>query len=709
MTGLKSQLLREHIEQNYPDAKLIRYDDPESDLSFYDSEGLGKVEGSWFPLSCYRDMKTGKLIVGGSRGIYHTYIEGETGVGKTTRFCMQSIRALSSTKQKPSFVVTDMHGEIIENLYLHLIKNGYTIRIINCDNPERSDTYNPLACIGEEAQREKTLTYNVVQGVRHMASLMQPVESRQDPIWDQGACAYVTGALYDKIEDLIDGKMPPQCLTIYNLIQSHYWLRRKIEEGYEADLFRIEHYKKKGPEALSVQKMIGVTNNAERTRASYFGVVENHYDKFGQPAMYALSSNSTIGIEEFIHKPTVIVIQSASTDTGDSLISLLVSEIYSKVAKIAKLQKNKRAPRDIHCFLDEFANCNIADGLTFIRMLTTSRKFGMFWHMFLQCDAQLDRKFDPQISNIIRANCTEIFMGSNDYITRERFARSCGFRTVESPASKVSPQTMGTETVPLITAELLNLTRPGYMYVKRRGCPLLKTYFEPFYTCPEFEACEDIDEVYPHNTFDYTTTRFYPGQAIEPPKAERERASRGKGIRGDSWIDYQATQEIRFDTDPREAEALRAALDEALSLLSDDEPDGTLDGEQGENRAKEDDFSRTLLQEMEEHVRREDESINHALMPQITMIPKWMKTLLFELCEFGLMISDDDLRDELPNSQNMLKFEILEVYLMAHDYKSKASWNKAVNREYEKIQEANLFPISILEIFQKAGVKSRRS
>ncbi|MBR5615708.1 MAG: type IV secretory system conjugative DNA transfer family protein, partial [Clostridia bacterium] len=190
MTGLKSQLLREHIEQNYPDAKLIRYDDPESDLSFYDSEGLGKVEGSWFPLSCYRDMKTGKLIVGGSRGIYHTYIEGETGVGKTTRFCMQSIRALSSTKQKPSFVVTDMHGEIIENLYLHLIKNGYAIRIINCDNPERSDTYNPLACIGEEAQREKTLTYNVVQGVRHMASLMQPVESRQDPIWDQGACAY---------------------------------------------------------------------------------------------------------------------------------------------------------------------------------------------------------------------------------------------------------------------------------------------------------------------------------------------------------------------------------------------------------------------------------------------------------------------------------------------------------------------------------------
>ena len=184
--------------------------------------------------------------------------------------------------------------------------------------------------------------------------------------------------------------------------------------------------------------MMSVTNNAEKTKASYFGVVENHYDAFGQPSMYQLSSSSTIDVVDFIERPTAIIIQSGNTRVGDDLISLMVNDIYTTVVRMGKLSATKMLKRKIHCFLDEFANSNIADGADFIKMLTTSRKFGMYWHMLLQCDAQLETKFNPTTARIIRANCTELFMGSQDYDTIVRFARSCGQKTVESLESVIS-------------------------------------------------------------------------------------------------------------------------------------------------------------------------------------------------------------------------------------------------------------------------------
>ena len=175
--------------------------------------------------------------------------------------------------------------------------------------------------------------------------------------------------------------------------------------------------------------------------------------------------------------------------------------------------------RKIHCFLDEFANCNIAEGKEYIKMLTTSRKFGMYWHMILQCDAQLDCKFDLNIGRIIRANCTEIFMGSHDYETEERFAKSCGKKTIESLESVVTQQILYLETVDLLTAESLNLIEEGNAYIKSNRHPLLLSYFEAFYNCKEFEAVSNIEDVYPHNDFDFHTTAFFPDNI--PPQISK--------------------------------------------------------------------------------------------------------------------------------------------------------------------------------------------
>jgi type IV secretory pathway TraG/TraD family ATPase VirD4 len=294
----------------------------------------------------------------------------------------------------------------------------------------------------------------------------------------------------DKLEDMLEGYLPPRCVNLYNILQNHFWLRGKLSEGYSSRLRSIPHYARKQPDAISVQKMEGVTDNAEKTRSSYLGVVENHYDAFGQPSMYQLSSNSTLCVEDIVKKPMAVFIQTGSTRVGDTFVSLIVNRLYQYIKERGRRALDKRMPRDIHCFLDEFANIYIADPADYAHMLTDSRKNGMYWHMILQCDAQLDSKYNKDIARIIRANSTELFMGSHDYETEVRFAQSCGQKTIESLYSEIAQQGPSLVSVDLITPDQLNLTEEGYIYIKSNRHPLTKTYIEAFYRCEEFAPVE---------------------------------------------------------------------------------------------------------------------------------------------------------------------------------------------------------------------------
>ena len=730
MSGYREKRIEEYINDNYPNAKIVNYDDDDSNLVFYDDDELTKLDGDWFPLCCYRNEKTGKLLYGGRDKIVHTYTEGETGAGKTTRFVMQSIRALSSTKGKPSFVIVDIHGEIIENLYIHLKKMGYDIKILNCDNPSRSDTYNPFGEIARECLENREIATDALNNIRRISEIIQPLEDCNDPIWYQGAQSYTNGCILDKFEDLIQGDIPLSCITLYNIIQNHYWLRQELPDGHAYNnLFSLFHYKKKQFDSLSVQKMIAVTNNSDRTRASYYGVIENHYDAFGQPSLYRLSSNSTINIRDLVNKPTVIVIQSGNTKIGDDLISLMMNDIYTTVVRMGKASQTKLLPRKIHCFLDEFANCNIADGPEYIKMLTTSRKFGMYWHMILQCDAQLDRKYDVNIGRIIRANSTEIFMGSQDYDTEVRFAKSCGQRTVESLESEILQQLPSLVVVDLMTPEKLDLTEEGYIYVKTNRQYLLKSYIEAFYNCPEFERVESIDSIYPHNNFNYKDTCFYPcdipvcvypeeydilkymgGQAIKVKKLmlqfkEYDVMSILSELAQKEAIEYIDSTTVISHITLEQLRLLRYKLDNdcmgepAMIIGNNDNQDTDWFADDEPNSKK---TISPLAEDLKKHITENNIKINLSNLSGVTCIPDIVREIL-------MIYSGNDRNGEnecelnFPQRKQVLKFDIIEEFIRNNDFDDKDRWSDTILEEYLIIKDTGFFPKSILEAFEDAS------
>ena len=738
MSVMRNKFIEEHINKNYPDTRILNFDDPDSDFIFYSADELQAVDDDWFPLCCYKDNETKKLMYGGRKKIIHTYTDGETGAGKTTRFVMQSIRALSSMKTKPSFVIVDIHGEIIENLYNHLKQNGYNIKILNCDNPQRSDTYNPFCELTKDCLATRTISNDAINRIRKISEIIQPIESAVEPIWEKGSRSYTNGCILDKFEDLINGELPEDCLTLYNVLQNHYWLRAELTQSPgTTDLLRVPHYKRKGINALSVQKIISVTNNADRTRASYYGVIENNYDAFGQPSMYFLSSNNTIDITEFVDTPTAIVIQSGSTKIGDNLISLLVNEIYTYIVKQGKNSKTKKLPRNIHCFLDEFANCNIADGNEFIKMLTTSRKFGMFWHMILQSDAQVDRKFDSNIARIIRANSTEIFMGSNDFETTVRFAKSCGQKTIEALSSFTRQQDPRLEIVDLMTTEKLNLTEEGYVYIKSHRHPLTKSFIEAFYNCSEFVPVDDIDIIYPYNDYDYKKTAFYPSNL--PPVITSEEYDLLKYIKAEDK-DLDELEE-HFNTYDIKNILKSLALKGAVSLLRSHMISVNISEQQFDmyKYNSENGFGSLISDDNQHHIKTASASDTNNTRMNLTEIDKWLngtksgpdllddirkhldiynggyilnklKSLTCvpeffrEAIEYLMLPKKEQARYEFdfPDKTNTLKFEIIEEFIKNNNFKRIEEWEIRMRKEYDYIKNENLYPDSIIKIFSDA-------
>ena len=108
MNDLRSAMIRQQIELHYPNACIVSCREADSGLKFYTQQQLQQLQADWFPLSCHLDPETGNLVYGGREDVVHTYTVGETGAGKTTRFVMQSIRALSSMPERPSFLITDI-------------------------------------------------------------------------------------------------------------------------------------------------------------------------------------------------------------------------------------------------------------------------------------------------------------------------------------------------------------------------------------------------------------------------------------------------------------------------------------------------------------------------------------------------------------------------------------------------------------------------
>ncbi len=518
------------------------------DFKFHYYEDLHKSDNIGIPIRA--ELINGRLNVNMYKPI-HTLVIGTTGAGKTTQFIDPTIQILSESHAKPCIVVTDPKGEIYDNHSEKLRKNGYRVLTFDLKEPFKSACWNPmtrayelneramnlnrevvvhhnddprdfsLKCVSQvyygewyefdgfafsdvqtlnshQASLKQILKTEAFEELKDIASVLCPIESSQDPIWDRGARDLVLGTMLAMLEDSENPElgMTKDKFNFYNLAQI---LALKDNDAYNPFKTLTEYFQGRDEHSKATQLANQVLTNADKTKMSYMGIVANRMGLFSDMGVCYATSVNEMDLKTFTDQPTAIFIKIPDEKTTrHPIATMFVSQLYKILVDVAN-KRGGELPKTVYFLLDEFGNMPKIENFETIITVARSRK--IFFTLILQSYAQLTIKYGQDVSATVKDNCNiHIFIASNDDGTKEEFSKRCGNISVETETTSVSKGgeegakesksvNVQLDTRPLIYPAELGALKPnsGECIVSILQRNPIRAVFTPSYKCSVYD------------------------------------------------------------------------------------------------------------------------------------------------------------------------------------------------------------------------------
>jgi len=408
----------------------------------------------------------------------HQMVIGSSGTGKTQRLIMPALQVLSSTKTKPSFVISDLKGEIYEKCSNKLKKEGYDVKVFNLRQPYASACWNPLDnafmmyqqafhlqeqvvphqnvnpadtklkvisheynyewyefngiaypnkdALMQDLNSKKAELIDLAENeLREIATVLCPIENKNDASWDRGAQEFVYGTMLAMLEDSLKPElgMTRQKFNFYNLARICNYKDPDPDNPYKT----LRQYYTGRNEFSKVMALISTAiNNAQPTTRSYMGIVGAKLGIFNDSGMCFATSKNEMEFDDFANRPTALfIIVPDEKENRHSIATMMVSQLYKKLVAIANTCPGLLLPRTVYFLLDEFANMPKIEKID--TMITVSRSRNIFFSIVLQSYSQLNAKYGDDAAAVIKGNCPiKVFIGTDDRPTCEEFSKLCG-------------------------------------------------------------------------------------------------------------------------------------------------------------------------------------------------------------------------------------------------------------------------------------------
>ncbi len=488
----------------------------------------------------------------------HSIIIGSTGSGKTTTFINPMIQILAASGAGSSMIMTDPKGELFQLHSGFLQERGYKVMVLDLRDTYSSFRWNPLGDIYDryqqyieagnnifehtdsidsysglelqdnkssfgdlwyeydgkaysdtdkviiDAKMKRQIIYDeLYEDLNDLVSVLCPIESADDPVWEKGARSIVMATLLAMLEDSErpDLGMTKDKYNFYNLNKAI----SNSENNFEA---LKNYFAGRSPIARCVSLSKQVTTAAENTLSSYMSIAFDKMSMFNDEGICSLTSATDIDPNIFADEKTALFMKIPDEkDTRHALASMFVLCIYKALIKKASAREDLSLPRNVYFILDEFGNMPKID--KFDKMITVGRSRKIWFNMVVQSYAQLNNVYGDTVADIIKSNCgMKMFIGSNDINTCKEFSELCGNMTVQT--GSVSGSVMADRDInysqqiqqrPLIypseLQRLNNRESTGNSIIVTFGNYPLKTKFTPSYRCP----------LYKFETMDLSETR----------------------------------------------------------------------------------------------------------------------------------------------------------------------------------------------------------
>ena len=416
-------------------------------------------------------------------------IIGGSGSGKTRFWLKPNLLQMHS-----SYVVTDPKGSIVIECGNALLKHGYTIKIFNTINFQKSMHYNPFAYIHSEKDILKLVTTLIAN--------TKGDGKAGDEFWTKAETL-----LYCALIGYIHYEAPIEEQNFSTLIEflNAMEVREDDEEFQNPVDLMFEALEKKKPNHFAVRQYKKYKLAAGKTAKSILISCGARLAVFDIAELREVTSYDELELDTLGDRKTALfLIMSDTDDSFNFLISMCYTQLFNLLCEKADDVYGGRLPVHVRCLIDECANIGQIPKLE--KLVATIRSREISACLVLQAQSQLKAIYKDNADTIIGNMDTSIFLGGKEPTTLKELAAVLGKETIDTyntgesrgreTSHSLNYQKLGKE---LMSQDELAVMDGGKCILQLRGVrPFLSDKYD-ITRHPNFKYTADADK---RNTFD---------------------------------------------------------------------------------------------------------------------------------------------------------------------------------------------------------------
>ena len=363
----------------------------------------------------YIDLDIHDFLIQCVKGHCNIMICGETGSGKTECVVKPLVNLLS--KKGESMVITDPKGEIYQYCGEYLKKQGYNIVILNFRDPEKGNSWNPLALpymYYKQGNQDKAT--ELLEDVS-LNILYDKSEGGDSAFWQKSAADYFSGLTMGLFMDAKEKEVNLNSINFMSTVGEE----RRGTKTYIQEYFNLKG--EASPAYIFASNTINAPNDTKggilstfRQKIRLFSTKEN---------LSEMLSYSDFDMRDIGNKKTaVFMIIHDEKKTYHGLMTIFIKQCYETLIDCAQANGGKLSYRT-NFILDEFANMPPLKDVD--SMVTAARSRAIRFSFIIQNFAQLNDVYGEEVAQVIKGNCGNlIYLISTELKALEEISKMCG-------------------------------------------------------------------------------------------------------------------------------------------------------------------------------------------------------------------------------------------------------------------------------------------
>lgn len=375
-------------------------------------------------------------------------VYGGSGAGKSRFYVKPNLVSMPGV----SFGISDAKQELYRDTHEALTNVGYEVRVFNLIDMSKSDGFNPLRYIDQDAPEASIA--QIVESIVSNTDGQKPSGSGE--FWDRAERALLTSLIaFVVAQKVADGEEP----TLVDVMDLHKRMQSdegpnasKIESEVDLEMEAARDWlavwrelgtQKTDPEQIKAEKQLmelldfatrsyrTYQQGAGETRMSIIISAGVRLAPLDISELRRILSFDSVELESLGNTPTALFLALPDThQTFRFIAALFWQSLISINVYEADHGQDGRLMRPVHLFLDEFAN--IGKIPNFPQTISTIRSRRISASVIVQADSQGKSQWRDDWPTIT-GNCdSTLFLGSPDFETRKRISDALGEETVST-------------------------------------------------------------------------------------------------------------------------------------------------------------------------------------------------------------------------------------------------------------------------------------